>query len=313
MQMFLASFKKDQQGVVTQVKEIRLPPIKDSKDKKVTADKPNILDLDVANAIDGALSATLNNKFAVVSQNLEKMLVTHMSKMESKFSKFFGNNIHASTSNIEKKISSVGDDTLNLQIPKFPPPPEFLLENIHSRTIVGNSAGVGDFVPPYYASAYSTPPPQTTIIPYGPMPNNAFDSSLRYAYEAPNQPPHVPHGSPQPNQAPIRPRAKLEGFREEMIHMFRQTFGIDPKVKMRYPESYEYVQFPQGIKISEFTKFTGNDNRTTLEHVGQFVIQCGEVNSSDIYKLDCFLYLFRVLHLLGLFHCHPVLFIIGLI
>jgi hypothetical protein len=92
--MFLASFKKDQQGVVTQVKEIRLPPIKDSKDKKVTADKPNILDLDVANAIDGALSATLNNKFAVVSQNLEKMLVTHMSKMESKFSKFFGNNIY---------------------------------------------------------------------------------------------------------------------------------------------------------------------------------------------------------------------------
>jgi hypothetical protein len=27
---------------------------------------------------------------------------------------------------------------------------------------------------------------------------------------------------------------------------------------------------------------------TTLEHVGQFVIQCGEVSSSDIYKLRLF-------------------------
>jgi hypothetical protein len=30
------------------------------------------------------------------------------------------------------------------------------------------------------------------------------------------------------------------------------------------------------------------NNRTTLEHVGQFVIQCGEVSSSDIYKLRLF-------------------------
>jgi hypothetical protein len=44
LQMFLTSFKKDRQGVMTQVKEITLPPIKNSKDKKVTADKPNILD-----------------------------------------------------------------------------------------------------------------------------------------------------------------------------------------------------------------------------------------------------------------------------
>jgi hypothetical protein len=93
------------------------------------------------------------------------------------------------------------------------------------------------------------PPPQTTSIPYDPMPNNAFDSLLRYAYAPPNQPPHVPYGSPQPNQTPIRPRAKLEGFREHMLDMFRQTYGIGHKAKMRayqksYLESYEYVQFP---------------------------------------------------------------------
>jgi hypothetical protein len=174
--MLLAIFKKDGQGIMTQVKVITLPPIKDSKDKKVTADKPNILDSDVANAIDGAVSASLNNKFVVVSQNLEKMLVTRMSQMESKFSKFFGNNIHASTSNTGKQIGSAGDDTSNLQIPKFPLPPETSIENIHIRTIIENSTGFGYFVPPCYASAYRTPRLQTTSIPYGPMPNNAFDS-----------------------------------------------------------------------------------------------------------------------------------------
>jgi hypothetical protein len=130
--MFLTSFKKDRQAVLTQVKEIALPPIKDSKDKKVMADKPNILNLDVANAIDDAVSANLNNKFVAMSQDLEKMLSTRMNQMESKFSKNFGNNMHASTSNTGKRIGSVDDDISTLQIPKFPPPPKPSIENIHS-------------------------------------------------------------------------------------------------------------------------------------------------------------------------------------
>jgi hypothetical protein len=80
----------------------------------------------------------LNNKFAAASQDLEKMLATRMSQMESKFSKFFGNNIHGSSSNTGKQIGSAGDDTSTLQIPKFPPPPEPSIENMHSRIVIGN-------------------------------------------------------------------------------------------------------------------------------------------------------------------------------
>ena len=40
--------------------------------------------------------------------------------------------------------------------------------------------------------------------------------------------------------------------------------------------------------IPEFVKFTSNDSRTTLEHIGQFIIQCGEVSTNDIYKLRLF-------------------------
>jgi hypothetical protein len=161
--------------------------------------------------------------------------------------------MHASTSNIEKKICGNVDDVIsNLQIPKFPPPPELSLKNIHSQTTIGNSVGEGNFVPPYHASAYSTPPPQAPSIPYDPMPNSAFGSSLRHTYVSPNQPSPVSYSSPQPNQISNGPRAEFEGFREEMLGMFRQTFGIDPKEKKRayqklYPEGYEYVQFPQGV------------------------------------------------------------------
>ena len=40
--------------------------------------------------------------------------------------------------------------------------------------------------------------------------------------------------------------------------------------------------------IPEFIKFTSNDSRTTLEHIGQFIIQYGEVSTNDIYKLRLF-------------------------
>jgi hypothetical protein len=29
-------------------------------------------------------------------------------------------------------------------------------------------------------------------------------------------------------------------------------------------------------RVIEFSKFSGEDGKTTLEHVGQFILQCGE-------------------------------------
>ena len=56
-----------------------------------------------------------------------------------------------------------------------------------------------------------------------------------------------------------------------------------------YPEEYEHAAYPQGFKIPEFVKFIGDDSRTTIEHISQFIIQCGEASTSDIYKLRLFL------------------------
>ena len=102
-----------------------------------------------------------------------------------------------------------------------------------------------------------------------------------------------------------------------MIKIFRQTFGIETKDKCRtyqrpHPKNYDYVAYPQGFKIPEFIKFTGDDSRTTLEHIGQFIIQCGEASTNDIYKLRLFpLSLSGAAF--GLFYCHPFRFSLLLI
>ena len=42
------------------------------------------------------------------------------------------------------------------------------------------------------------------------------------------------------------------------------------------------------FKILEFVKFAGDDSRTTLQHIDQFLIQCGESSTNDICKLKLF-------------------------
>ena len=59
-------------------------------------------------------------------------------------------------------------------------------------------------------------------------------------------------------------------------------------VKKPYPESFDSIPFSQNFKVSEFIKFTGEDSRTTLEHVSQFNAQMGIYGSLDHLKIKMF-------------------------
>ncbi len=53
---------------------------------------------------------------------------------------------------------------------------------------------------------------------------------------------------------------------------------IESKIVMHtyqrlYPEHVDSVPYPQGFEVPNFTKFTGEDARTTMEHIGQFIDQ----------------------------------------
>ena len=68
-----------------------------------------------------------------------------------------------------------------------------------------------------------------------------------------------------------------ENVREQVVNVLREQFGVEPKGRARayqklYPDFYDNIQYPRGFRAPEFIKFTGNDGRTTLEHVVQFIL-----------------------------------------
>jgi hypothetical protein len=42
------------------------------------------------------------------------------------------------------------------------------------------------------------------------------------------------------------------------------------------------------VIVPEFSKYSGEDGKITLEHVGQFILQCGETSANEVLKLRMF-------------------------
>jgi hypothetical protein len=55
-----------------------------------------------------------------------------------------------------------------------------------------------------------------------------------------------------------------------------------------YPNYYDKLPYPRGYRVLEFSKFSGEGGKTTLEHVGQFILQCGEASANDALRLKLF-------------------------
>jgi hypothetical protein len=75
--------------------------------------------------------------------------------------------------------------------------------------------------------------------------------------------------------------------------ILHESFGIEPKGQWRvyqksYPDYYNQLPYPRGYRVPKFTKFIGEDGNTTLEHVGQFILQYGEASANDALKLKIF-------------------------
>ena len=61
--------------------------------------------------------------------------------------------------------------------------------------------------------------------------------------------------------------------------------GINPSrnwlYQRPYCDTYDLVPYPTGWRIPDFIKFSGDDNRSTWEHISQYVAQLGEASSSN--------------------------------
>jgi hypothetical protein len=72
-----------------------------------------------------------------------------------------------------------------------------------------------------------------------------------------------------------------------------ESFSIEPKgqghvYQKPYPNYYDELAYPRGYWVFEFSKFSVEDRKTTLEHVGQFILQCGEASANNDLKLRMF-------------------------
>jgi hypothetical protein len=76
----------------------------------------------------------------------------------------------------------------------------------------------------------------------------------------------------------------------QLAIILRESFGIGPKGRGRayqkpYPDYYDQLPYPRDYRFPEFAKFNGDDGKTTLEHVGQFILQYGETSANDMINI----------------------------
>ena len=118
----------------------------------------------------------------------------------------------------------------------------------------------------YYTPQQQYISPSTYLnhnAPYNHRPINTIDRSRqegRYTNTRPNEP-HSPGSGGLPPGA-------MEKIREEMTELFRDKFGVSiARVGQSYQKPYNHrfdtVPYPQGARIPEFSKFSGENGRST--------------------------------------------------
>jgi hypothetical protein len=55
-----------------------------------------------------------------------------------------------------------------------------------------------------------------------------------------------------------------------------------------YPSGYDQIPAPPRFKVLDFTKFSRQDETSTMEHITRFIIQFGEAVNVDALRISLF-------------------------
>jgi hypothetical protein len=80
-----------------------------------------------------------------------------------------------------------------------------------------------------------------------------------------------------PVQDTTLPGMDLNNLTNQLAAILRESFGVEPKGRGRgyqkpYSNNYDQLPYPRCYRVPEFSKFSGEDDKTTSEHVGQFIL-----------------------------------------
>jgi hypothetical protein len=80
---------------------------------------------------------------------------------------------------------------------------------------------------------------------------------------------------------------------DHFLEMLQKQYGIKPKqqsymYRTPYPSGYDQIPFTPRFKVPDFTKFSGQDDTSTMENITRFIIQCGEAGNVDALRIRLF-------------------------
>jgi hypothetical protein len=78
-----------------------------------------------------------------------------------------------------------------------------------------------------------------------------------------------------------------------IIRKINENLGVDIRgdttvYQKPYPSRFDWAPSPANFQLPDFIKFSGEDNRSTREHVSQYLAQLGEASSSAALTVRMF-------------------------
>jgi hypothetical protein len=81
---------------------------------------------------------------------------------------------------------------------------------------------------------------------------------------------------------------------QRMTDVLQNQFGLKPKNQGHmytppFPEWYNRVALPNRVKVpANLTKFSGQDDTSTVEHIAQYLMQLGEASADEAFRIRYF-------------------------
>ena len=86
--------------------------------------------------------------------------------------------------------------------------------------------------------------------------------------------------------------ADLARMKEDLVDKFKVKLGFvagrSRLYRRSYVDAFDLIHYSTGWRVSDFVKFSGDDNRSTWEHISQYIAQLGEVGSSKSLRVRMF-------------------------
>jgi hypothetical protein len=131
-----------------------------------------------------------------------------------------------------------------------------------SAATLGSHPNLGRAVNPGGNTTQNFPQPDYYVHAYGPGNQTVPDAFFP-------KPPATPlaTGDAYPGMS--------ENVREQVARTLRE-FGLEPKGRAKtyqkpFPDVFDTIPYPRVFRVPEFARFTGEDSKTTYEHIGQFL------------------------------------------